>query len=265
VESLFVGVRTTYRVLDVASNGVATIDARFDSVSLRHLHNGTENVWSSGDTAAEPPMLAPGYSSIIGSGFVFRVRPDGVIVDVHGGVRLRDAISDRLSHAGIAGGMTRRSMMMMFDDSAMVAALADVFTIYPVNAVRIDDSWSRGLRIVCGTTVAVENRWRLSSLSVTQASIDVEGTMTTDGTVTVIDLAGRSIRYDLQGEQRGTIQVDRGSGWVLASRREQELHGTVHSFAAAQPGTQFVVPLKLRAIVTTSLNTPRTLDPGTSP
>lgn len=218
------GLATTYEVIAVDSQGVATMRVRYDSLAF--LQDGAigKVAYSSADTATEPPPLAAGFAAMVGEEITVRIGQDGRVLDVAGVEEARERINRKMGRGagqlgqlsvGIGGGVSQEYFKTAVEQGT---------AFLPGKPVKVGESWNRTTSMHQGFPLTVETTYRLVSIDDGVATIEMEGTLKKNADTSKSGSGG--FVYDLAGTQEGELKIDRATGWVTESESRQELSGT---------------------------------------
>lgn len=68
----------------------------------------------------------------------------------------------------------------------------------------------------------------------------------------LIEIGDIGVRYDMEGEMRGEMEVDERSGWMLQGTRTQRLEGVIRSFVGKERKEGVDIPIAVTGTVTTT-------------
>ncbi len=249
---LSIGIGTTYRIVGVGSDGSVMMEALWDSIEYHQRVGGADVSWSSADTSTAVPDMAIGYAAMVGGRVFIRLGPTGNVIGIEGGDALRNRLSEGLAERGELGGYVDRTVRATLADSALVASLTDLFSFYPTDRVDLNDSWSRAGKVVSIASLQVDYRFRVATRKDGHITLAVEGTMETTADDPLIEIGDIGVRYDMEGEMRGEMEVDERSGWMLQGTRTQRLEGVIRSFVGKERKEGVDIPIAVTGTVTTT-------------
>ncbi|MEO5931527.1 MAG: DUF6263 family protein, partial [Candidatus Kapaibacterium sp.] len=224
-----VGLWTNYAVEDVDAAGNATVRITYDSAAFSQTTDSTVS-YHSGDTTSEIPPSAAAYMSIVGHGFGVKIAPGGGVTEVIGGDALRQAIIDRMSGSNkFLSGVIDQNLRAMFSDSALRQSIGQMLTFYPPKPVAVGDSWTTRSDIGGGFPMTLENEYTLKSSGNGLAVIELTSKIEPMAPPAQADLS--PIHYDITGSQKGTMEIDERSGWMMKSEQTQEFSGMIRQRA----------------------------------
>ncbi len=119
-------------------------------------------------------------------------------------------------------------------------------TPFPTDPVSIGDSWTDSTSMA-GMPISLETTYTLSGLQDGVAMIDVESVIGAEGAT--MEMGPMVMRYDLSGEQTGTMEVDEATGWTIRSRAESEFSGHFSVTMEGRPGSA-EIPMTIKSAVT---------------
>jgi len=239
----------------------ATLLAKLTSLDYR-VGGGGRTTIPVGD--APPPQPGPSnpypMAQILGQEFKVRVTSAGVVESVDG----LDAMLDRVANGN--GGMqgpgrsgaenTVRNVKQLFGDQAVKDTLQQALPVFPKRAVGIGDSWNATLVFTLPLPIVVRRTWTLQSqrdgtlVLAVKSKIDSYANARPSVFISTINLHGRgpqgaimseytravTERYDFQGDEEGTVQMDEASGPPVRGTLLEKISGKVTVSDPGIPG-----------------------------
>ncbi|MDB5036025.1 MAG: hypothetical protein JWQ98_3266 [Chlorobi bacterium] len=244
-----VGLWTNYAVEDVDAAGNATVRVTYDSAAFSQTTDSTVS-YHSGDTTSEIPPAAAAYISIVGHGFGVKIAPGGRVMEVIGGDALRQAIIDRMSGSNkFLSGVIDQNLRTMFSDSALKLSIGQMLAFYPPKPVAVGDSWTSKGDIGGGFPMTLENEYTLKSRGNGVAVVELKSKIEPTATPAAADVS--PISYDITGAQKGTMEIDERSGWMMKSEQTEEFSGMIRQRADSGSATGGEMPVSVRGTTVT--------------
>ncbi|MFT5285923.1 MAG: hypothetical protein ACI8TQ_002091 [Planctomycetota bacterium] len=187
------------------------------------------------------PLLAIGLEAVIGEEVKLEIDQHGEIVSVIGIEAFATRVANKLQlPAGIDAVEVRASVRNWFSEDAVREMMRPIFSIYPDGPVQTGDSWVREVPVQRPIPHVQRNEYELESfdarkaiLSVRSELIPLEQESNQDGAVII----------DVEGTLRGTLHLDRATGYVVLGEIYQELEGTITM--TTSDGEKIVTPMTL--------------------
>ena len=128
----------------------------------------------------------------------------------------------------------RKQLASSFNDTAMRKMMEQSFNIYPGKEVKVGDTWNKQTSTNMSVmTMKLDNTYKLTSVSNGTAHIDVVSKISTDGKPVI--QGGQEMKIDLNGESKGTMEVEVASGLVSDSKMKQTIKGNVSVMGISVP------------------------------
>jgi hypothetical protein len=223
-----IGLGYTFATLDVAPDGTATVKVTYDTVSFKQQSQLSTVEYDSANPPAGPiPPLVRGFAALAGQTFTMKVTPTGKITEVLGLDEMIDAILKKLDTPDAANrDVVEKSIRREFGPEALKENMESMLANYPDKPVAVGESWNKKLSITKGFRMEMDNTFTLKSVTADTVTLDAKGKLGSSPDATPIDMGPRGkLSYNLNGEQNGTLQLDRATGWVKSAEMTQKVTG----------------------------------------
>lgn len=130
---------------------------------------------------------------------------------------------------------TREQMKKMFSKDQMNGMLGMMFQMYPGKPVKIGDSWeSETNTSMAGVAMKVKGKYTLTAVKDGVAFIALEGKFSGKGNM---DQAGVPMEMDMDGTQKGTVNIGLADGYLKDSDYKIEVKGAMNIMGQKVPLT----------------------------
>lgn len=192
------------------------LSVNYDRFYIHSKSNGMSMEYDSGDSTKQPPELA-GAGNIVNHPFSIIVNSKGEILKV-------EPVSDQTATA--AG----------YDDSTIRQMMEQSLNIYPDKPVNIGDTWERTYRTNIGfMDMQVASKYKLVSVANEVAHLEVNAVISSEPGGAA---AMQGMKMEMNGTQKGTMDIDLKTGLILDSKFTQDVKGKM-----SMSGTE--IPLEL--------------------
>lgn len=212
---------TTECTYDVAA-GEGTnkrITVTYDRIAMETKNPMLNMAYDSRDTAKSDKELRQ-MGGMLHKPFTMDVSEQGEILSVNGLNNLINSMSDTSSPEGQA---IRQQLTSTFNDSAIKSMMQQALNIFPDHPVKPGDTWKKTFNMGTGAiNLAIDNDFKLVSVSNGIAHIDVTSKIIGSGG------AGpemKNMNMDLNGDQKGTMEVEVATGLVKDGKMKQTIKG----------------------------------------
>lgn len=165
--------------------------------------------------------------------FSMTVSDKGEIVKVEGLSDIINGVGDTTTPQGAA---MRQQMSSTFNDTAIKSMMQQSLNIFPDKPVRPGDTWKKSYNMTMSMiNMKLENDFKLTSVSNGIAHLDVSSKITGAGGTT--DEQKKNMQINLNGDQKGTMDVAVESGLVTDSKLKQNIKGDISMMGMKIPLT----------------------------
>lgn len=132
----------------------------------------------------------------------------------------------------------------------MKEMLTRMMAVYPAEPVTVGDTWSSRNAVTAGFPITVDATYTLRERRDGVAFVDVVSTVESTPGVEGMEMAGATLKFNLSGDQSGTIEIGESDGWVVRTRLSQEFSGQVEIDGGEAAGQTMTWPI----LITGSMN-----------
>lgn len=242
-----------YDIKEINEQGNTIVKIVYDKVGYMQDGPLGKIEYRSWEDTTDIPMIARGFASLVGQEFLVEISSQGSIVDVKGTDKVIKKMLEDLD-LPVVGAMKEemeKNMRNQFGDEAFKENMKSMFCFYPNRPVGVGDSWQATWRMSKGFPMILHNTWKITKMSDTEVFLDVHTKVESNKEATLMQIGGIEMSYDLSGEQKGTMVVDRETSWCTKSHLEQTLEGMIRisgGMSGAQDGMEW--PIKIAGTVT---------------
>lgn len=201
-------------VTDVDENKNSTIQVSFDSLNVKSVaNNGQTLEYNSGDPTTHIDDLSKVYSALVGEKFTVKVSEDGKIKEVIG---IDKIIEKVLKELNIKDNKQKEEIQKMiveqFGDEALKKQVENITSVYPDEPVKMGDTWEKKTDISAEYPLQAESKYTLKESKDGMSEIMVDSKVKTKEDAKPLILENIKISYEIEGTQKGTLNVDEESG-----------------------------------------------------
>lgn len=246
-----IGMGYTFSVVDVEADGTASVKVTYQSVVYKQDSPLGKFEYDSTKPGTTVPDAAKGFSALVGQGFSMKISPTGTVKDVQGvDAMLTQMIAKLDLPAGPTKDALAKSLRDQFGDQALKDSMASTMNIYPDKAVGVGESWSRKIVISTGFPLTTDNTWTLKERKNGVATIEASSKISSNPDAPPIVIDPMKLRYDLSGEQKGTLELQESTGWTIRATMTQKLSGQVKVEAMPQLPGGMTWAISIESVIT---------------
>ncbi len=185
------------------------------------------SVYDSSDPEGATPAIARIYSAMVGRSVTMDLAPDGSVTGVDGLDSLVSAVVSSIPESpAMSRAELEKAMKDQLGDQVMSQAMRQAFAAMPVRSMSVGDSWTCPVDLGSSMPVHQLATWTVRSRKDGVITLEMSGDMTTDST-TSVTLGPMKVRYALKGTNKGTMEIDEATSWVIRSSSESDMSGTM--------------------------------------
>lgn len=189
--------------------------------------NGQQTYDSEDSTDVNSP-LAQAFGAVINSKVSMKVNQQGEVKNLTGA----DELIEKMLNARSISSKTirdrlRKTFKKAFGKEALIEAMHQFFYIYPDKKIKIGDSWSKQTDKKAAFPSKVNVTWTLDKVKKNTGFISIKANVRPQPNTTV-DLGIVTAKYDLNGTQEGSMDINMKTGWVKRSYVKQVMSGIMY-------------------------------------
>ena len=202
----------------------------YDHIAMK-MESAMGNMEYDSKEGGKKDSILSSMGGLLNKPFSMVVSESGEIKKIEG----LDAIINGMGGTGSAQEEAiRKQMSSSFNDTAMRKMMEQSFNIYPGKEVKVGDTWNKQTSTNMSVmTMKLDNTYKLTGVSNGIAHIDVVSKISTDGKPVI--QGGQEMKIDLNGESKGTMDVEVASGLVTDSKMKQSIKGNVNAMGISVP------------------------------
>lgn len=215
---------TMESIFDVAagSGEDRRITVTYDRIAMSMKNSMMSMNYDSKDPAKSDEKMAM-MGAMLHKPFTMEVSNQGEIKKVEGLSAIINSIGDTTS---TEGAQMRQQMAQTFSDTAIKNMMQQSLNIFPGHPVRLGDTWKKTYSMSVGPmNMTINNEFKLASVSGNTAHLDVNAKIRGGGAGSSPEMKNMSINLD--GDQKGTMDVEIPSGLVTESKMKQTIKGDI--------------------------------------
>lgn len=228
---------STYDVA-AADGGNKKLTVTYDRMYMKTGMPTKSMEYDSKDPAKQAPELKS-MGAMIGKPFSMTVTESGEITRIDG---LSDMLNGMVDSTDPNAAAARQQMASMFNDTSIRSMMQQSMYIYPDKPVKPGDTWNRKMKMnMVVFAMTLDNTFKLISVNDGKAHIEMDSKITGEA-VNNPQMAG--MQMELNGTQKGTMDVEVSTGMIADSKLKQEIKGKM----AMKQGDQNIdIPMEIKS------------------
>jgi len=213
-----------YQIKNKQSDNFYDIDVVYKKI---YYKSGAQS-YDSETPETSSPVLAKIFGKVVGSKLTMKLNENGQIKELTGANELIDKM---MSARAIPNEQVKKRLKTTFNNAfgeeAMRESMEQFFNIYPKKKVKVGRRWSKTIERKAGFPSTNDFTWHLKEVKKNLALVKVIGKINPKPNVKM-DLGMAIARYNLKGNQEGSIDIDLKSGWVKNAYGKMILTGKMY-------------------------------------
>lgn len=217
-----------FDVVEVESDGTQTLNVTYTHVSLKQQSPMGPVDFDSSRPPKNLPLTAQPFAALVDQQFTVTLSPRGQVRSLDG---LDVIVEKMLAGLNMGEGPAKQAMIRsireQFGPDAMKQNLQNLMDVYPDKPVMVGDTWSHKAAMKHGLPIISETTYKVTAITDDTVTLSSSSKISPNPEAEPLDMGTLKLRYTLGGTQRGTMQIDRTTGWTRQSDMTQSFTGTM--------------------------------------
>jgi len=229
-------------------NGDIDASLKYTWMKFKQSGGGMTIDYDSATSRGDPQPLAMGFAALVGTGFEITLAPSGEARSVRGIDRMVKQVVDNLKGPAPMRDAVAAEMRKQMTDEKLMRDVGTLTAMFPDEPVGVGDVWRMRQSGEIMFKVNMHNTWKLIERKDGVATIELTSYIEPLGAGEQKGPDGSTMRFQLEGKQQGTMQVDEATGLTIRSDLTQALEGEMT--LTAKNGDSIRVPMSINSVVT---------------
>lgn len=234
----------------VDADGAMTIEVKYDSIFFEQDGPMGATTYDSADPPDEIPMQAKGFAALVGRGFTMKITPTAKVLELEGIDKMLDEILEFMElPEGPMLDQMKEGLKQQFGDEALKQQMQQMFATYPDKPVGVGDSWTAEANLTGMMPMVLKNTYKVTAIADGVVTLDGESTVEPIKDAEPVKMGPMTMKIEMSGSQKGTMQIGEKSGLPLKASIDQDLAGTI---TMTPPGSDeaMSIPMTIKGTIT---------------
>ncbi|MEP0817135.1 MULTISPECIES: DUF6263 family protein [Trichocoleus] len=215
-----------FDVIDVAADGTSTVKMTYKSVQFKQSGPNGAIAYDSTRPAPGTNPLTASLSTLVGQSISAKITPAGTVREVQG---IDQLIARMISGMKIPNNAVKaqieNTLRSQFGEEMFKELFSQSLDIYPTQPINVGDSWSKKMTLSKGFPMTVETTYTLKAVKNNIATVDISSQVKPSPNAPALQISGASLKQNLAGTQKGSMQIQLNTGMVTQSQVNQDISG----------------------------------------
>jgi hypothetical protein len=218
--------KMTYKVIDI-QNSIFDMEVAYDSLSMKmSLPNGVMEFNS--EKNDENDIFSAILALMKNKPFLIKMTKAGKVNEVKNIESVFSNIFDKFPQlTDIQKQQIQSQLMQAYGEKAFKGNIEMCSAIFSDSPVSKGDKWIIKTKLESGMAVNLETTYELKEVNDSYCLFSGDSKIETADKDAYIQSNGMPLKYDLLGTMSSEIKINRKSGWVIESKINQTIKGTV--------------------------------------
>lgn len=222
-----IGMTMRYDVTDRASDAGGTW-VTMTYAGVKYKMDGPMGVtdYDSANPPADVPLMAKGMAALVGQSLEIEFLPTGKVGQIEGVQAMMDAMVNAFDlPEGPAKENMKTMMAMQFSEDMIQQMVAATSGVYPGKPVSRGDTWQDAVTLGGMMPMQIDVDYTLNDYQADTATLGVKGKISPHPDAQPVMMGGMEMDAEFNGEQTGTVVLDRATGFLISSDITQDMQG----------------------------------------
>jgi len=241
-----------FEVLDVDDNGNMSIKTTY--LAIHTKMEGPMGVMEY-DSAKPPqpgvdnPMSAM-YKAMLGQSFVMKLAPKGEILEIKGMDEMIATMIDKMTIDEAKKQQMKEMMKNFINEDKMKETSGMMVAALPPKPVGIGDSWTNKISVPIGFPMEIDTTNTLTDHKGGIVTIETNAGIETGDDAKPTEMGPMKMTMKMKGTQKGTIQIDAATGWIVRSKANANFAGEFKTEPNEQMPQPMTIPIAIESVTT---------------
>ena len=241
-----------FEVLDVDADGNMSIKTTYQNIHIRM--EGPMGVMEYDSTKPEEagaanPMSAM-YKAMLGQSFVMKLAPKGEILEIKGMDEMIAKMTEKMATDEAMKQQTKEMMKNFINEDKMKEMSGTMLAVLPPKPVGIGEAWTNKMSIPAGFPMEIDITNTLTGHKEGIITIQTNAKIESGDQPKPIEMGPMKMTMRMQGEQKGTTQIDKATGWTIRAKADIKFSGEMKMEPNEQMPQGMTIPVTVEGVTT---------------
>ncbi len=242
----------SFEVLAVDADGNMSIKTTYQTIHIKM--EGPMGVMEYDSTRPEEagaanPMSAM-YKAMLGQSFVMKLAPKGRILEIKGMDEMIAKMIDKMATDEAMKQQMKEMMKNFINEDKMKEMSGTMMAALPQKPVGIGEAWTNKMSIPAGFPMEIEITNTLTDYKEGIITIQTNAKIESGDQPKPIEMGPVKMTMRMQGEQKGTTQIDKATGWMIRAKANMKFSGEVKMEPNEQMPQGMTIPVTVEGVTT---------------
>ncbi len=242
----------SFEVLAVDADGNISIKTTYQTIHIKM--EGPMGVMEYDSTRPEEagaanPMSAM-YKAMLGQSFVMKLSPKGGVLDIKGMDEMIAKMIDKMATNEAMKQQAREMTKNFINEDKMKEMSGTMVAALPQKPVGIGEAWTNKISIPAGFPMEIDITNTLTDHKDGMITIQTNAKIETGDQPKPIEMGPMKMTMKMKGAQKGTIQIDEATGWIVRSKTDVNFTGEMKMEPNEQMPQGMTIPVTVEGVTT---------------
>jgi len=242
----------SFEVLAVDDNGNMSIKTTYQTIHTRM--EGPMGVMEYDSTKPQQPgannPMSAMHKAMLGHSFVMKLTPKGEILEIKGIDEMVAKMVDKMATDETMKQQMKEMMKNFINEDKMKETSGTMVAALPQKPVGIGDSWTNKISVAIGFPMEIDTTNTLTDHKEGIITIQTNANIETGDDAKPTAMGPMKMTMKMKGAQKGTIQIDAATGWIVRSKTDVNFTGEFKTEPNEQMPQPMTIPIAIESVIT---------------
>jgi hypothetical protein len=242
----------SFEVLDVDDNG--NISIKTTHLNIHARIEGPMGVMEYDSTKPQEPgannPMSAMYKAMLGQSFVMKLSPKGEILEIKGMDEMIAKMIDKMATDEAMKQQMKEMMKNFINEDKMKETSGTMVAALPPKPVGIGDSWTNKISVAVGFPMEIDTTNTLTDHKEGIITIKTNASIEMGDDAKPTEMGPMKMTMKMKGAQKGTIQIDQATGWLVRSKADANFTGEFKTEPNEQMPQPMTIPIAIESVTT---------------
>ena len=242
----------SFEVLAVDANGNMSIKTTYQTIHIKM--EGPMGVMEYDSTRPEEagatnPMSAM-YKAMLGQSFMMKLSPKGGVLEIKGIDEMTEKMVDKMATNDAMKQQMKEMVKNLISEDKIKEMIGAMVAPLPQKPVGIGEAWTNKISIPAGFPMEIDITNTLTGHKEGIITIQTNAKIESGDQPKPIEMGPMKMTMRMQGEQKGTTQIDKATGWTIRAKADIKFSGEMKMEPNEQMPQGMTIPVAVESVTT---------------
>jgi hypothetical protein len=208
---------------------------------------GNSSHYDSKDSGSSDDIMSKVMGGFVNKSFKMKISPQMRVLEISGMSEIISSFFDSVDVPEFTKNTIKEQFSKQYGDEAIKESFQTSFMMFPDKPVGVGDSWNETIELTKSFPIKINISYTVKERKDGKMTIALKSEIETNKETSKTDIGNAQMEYKMSGTQDGSIVVDEATGWIVNSKINQKINGTM---VITGEGQTLETPLNIDGTIT---------------